>query len=168
MEELAVILCEPQQPGNIGAVARAMANFGVADLRLVRPCAHLHPEARKFAAHGHTLLGSARIYPDLAAALAGIDLSIAATRRGGRLRGELLDTTELPGLVGALPPGRRAGLVFGREDCGLSSADVALCTHAAAIATRGPALSLNLAQAVLVFLYELARAPATPRSNRDA
>jgi len=139
-----------------------MANFGVDDLRLVRPCAHLHPEARKFAAHGHALLGRARIYPDLTAALAGVDMSIAATRRGGRLRGDLLDTTELPERFAALPPGARAGLVFGREDCGLSTADVALCTHAAAIATCGPAVSLNLAQAVLVFLYELRRAPRCP------
>ncbi|GAB6081259.1 hypothetical protein JCM30471_01730 [Desulfuromonas carbonis] len=156
---LAVILCEPQQPGNIGAVARAMANFGVTDLRLVRPCAHLHPEARKFAAHGHPLLGQARLFADLDSALNGIDLSIAATCRSGRLRGELLDSTRLPELVAALPAGARTALVFGREDRGLATAEVALCTRAVAIATFGPASSFNLAQAVLVFLYELARRP---------
>ena len=136
-----------------------MANFGVTDLRLVRPCAHLHPEARKFAAHGHLLLGQARIFADLDSALLDSDLSIAATCRGGRMRGELLDSTRLPDLVATLPAGARTALVFGREDRGLSTAEVARCSNAIAIATYGPAASLNLAQAVLVFLYELARRP---------
>lgn len=160
LSRLAIVLCEPQQPGNIGAVARAMGNFGVGDLRLVDPCLHLHPEARKFAAHASPLLGSARVYASLAEALADLPCTIATTRRGGRLRGELLDSTALPALFDTLPAPARVGLVFGREDCGLSSAQVALCTHAASIAT-GPAGSgsLNLAQAVVVFLYELARSP---------
>jgi tRNA/rRNA methyltransferase len=135
-----------------------MGNFGVSDLRLVNPCAHLHSEAHKFAANASPLLGSAQVFPDLASALYGLDLSIAATRRGGQRRAELLDSSELPALVATLPAGSRVGLVFGREDVGLSNAEVVLCSRAAAIATSAAGLgSLNLAQAVLLFLYELAR-----------
>lgn len=156
-QRLAIILCAPQQPGNIGATVRAMANFGVSDLRLVNPCPHLHPEARKFAVHAHPLLGTAKVYHSLADALADRHLSIATTRRSGRLRGELLDSTALPGLLATLPPTAQIAVVFGREDSGLSSDEVALCTHAATVATTDALGSLNLSQAVLLFLYEIFR-----------
>lgn len=158
LTQVSVILCHPRHPGNIGAAARAMGNFGACDLRLVDACPHLHPEAHKFAAHAAPLLGSAGVYPDLAAALDGLDLTIATTRRGGRRRGALLDCSELPALLAALSSESRVGLVFGSEEAGLSSAELALCNHAACIATSDGGLgSLNLGQAVLLFLYELAR-----------
>jgi tRNA/rRNA methyltransferase len=164
LEHVAVILVEPQSPGNIGMVCRAMANFGASDLRLVNPCAHLHPEARKFAVAASHLLGSARLFPDLAEAVADLQLAVATTRRAGRLRGELLDLAAVPALQTALPPGGRMGLVFGREDAGLTSEEVALCSHAATVATAPGVGSLNLAQAVLLFLHELARRPPAPAS----
>lgn len=161
LEHVAVILVEPQNPGNIGMVCRAMANFGASDLRLVNPCAHLHPEARKFAVAANHLLGQARLFTDLAAAIADLPLTVATTRRTGRLRGELLDIAEVPGLQSELPTGGRLGLVFGREDAGLTSEEVALCSRAATVATAAEVGSLNLAQAVLLFLHELARIPVT-------
>lgn len=170
-DRLAIILVAPQQPGNIGATVRAMANFGVSDLRLVTPsCQHLHPEARKFAVNAYPLLGTARVYGSLTEALADRHLSIATTRRSGRLRGELLASTAVPGLFTSLPLEAKAALVFGREDSGLSSDEVALCTHAATVATTDELGSLNLAQAVLLFLYEVFRPqtqppPALPESD---
>ncbi|MBE0597665.1 MAG: RNA methyltransferase [Desulfuromonadales bacterium] len=152
----AIILVEPRSPGNIGMVCRAMANFGATDLRLVNPCQHLHPEAHKFAVFAQELLGRARVYPDLTAALADLHLSVATTRRGGRLRGDPVPAAGVPALLRGFPLGTRFGLVFGREDAGLTSAEVALCTHASAIPTAVDG-SLNLAQAVLVYLYELSR-----------
>jgi tRNA/rRNA methyltransferase len=168
-QDIAIILVEPRSPGNIGMVCRAMINFGVSELRLVNPCAHLHPEAHKFAVGGAPLLGSARLYPTLEEAVADLAISVAATRRPGRLRGELLPVSSVPDLCAALPAGARAGLVFGREDSGLTSAEVALCSHAAVIATNPDCGSLNLAQAVLVFLYELSRSgePAATAADAD-
>lgn len=156
---LTVVLVEPQQPGNIGMVCRAMANFGVDDLRLVNPCHYLHPEARKFAVAGNHLLGSARTFADLAAALADTHLSIAATRRAGRLRGELVPSHRLRTLFAGLPLTARVALVFGREDHGLTSEELALCTAGVRIHTSEAVGSLNLAQAVLALLYELHRHP---------
>ncbi len=157
----AIVLCGPQIPGNVGAVARAMANFGLSDLRLVTPCDHLAEEARMFAAGATHLLEAARVYPDLAAAISDLQMTVATTRREGRLRGRLLDSTQVPALLGSLPCGARAGLVFGREQSGLTSDEVALCSHTATVATSSTTGSLNLAQAVLLFLYELARQPQT-------
>lgn len=164
LKDLVVILVEPRSPGNIGMVCRAMANFGCSRLRLVNPCQHLHPEARKFAVSASELLGQAEIYSDLASALADRQCAIAATRRPGRLRGELLDLTELPAQLSGYADGSRIGLVFGREDSGLTTDEVALCSHATSISTAAYG-SLNLAQAVIVFLYELSRPSTLPAAT---
>jgi len=154
-ENMTIILVEPRQPGNIGATCRAMANFGVTDLRLVNPCDRFAPEAVKFAVAAKPLLGSAQIFSNLPDAVADLHMTIALTRRCGRLRGELPTISEFPQQLSALPGDSRVGLVFGREDCGLSTDEVASCTHAASIPTSGDNGSLNLAQAVVVTLYEL-------------
>lgn len=155
--DFSVILVEPQHPGNIGMVCRAMANFGLHDLRLVNPCPHLHPEAAKFAVFAKPLLGKARLFDDLPSALADLSITCATTRRLGRLRGQLLDIAALPPLFAPLAPPERVGIVFGREDAGLTTDEVALCRHAITIPTTAQEGSLNLAQAVLVTLYELCR-----------
>lgn len=156
-KQIRVILVEPQSPGNIGMVARAMGNFGISELRLVNPCPYLHPEARKFAVRAAPLLGNARVFPDLASALADLPMSVAATRRAGKLRGELLDVADAARLAAGLPAVEGVGLVFGREDAGLTSEEVSLCSHSATIATSEDIGSLNLAQAVLLFLYAFTR-----------
>jgi len=159
---LSIILVEPQSPGNIGMVCRAMANFGVSDLRLVNPCQHLHPEARKFAVGATPLLGSARIFPTLVSALEDLQFSFAATRRPGRLRGELLSIDAVAPQWRKMVRGGRLGLVFGREDAGLTTEEVTLCSHAVTIPTNAELGSLNLAQAVLIFLYALNSQAADP------
>jgi tRNA/rRNA methyltransferase len=162
MRNLSIILVEPQQPGNIGMVCRAMANFGVSDLRLVNPCQHLHPEARKFAVAAGQLLDDAKVFATLPEALADLQLSVATTRRSGRFRGELLDSTQLPARLAELPSESKIGLVFGREDAGLTSEEVAQCSLAATVAASGELGSLNLSQATLLILYELSRQPQLP------
>jgi tRNA/rRNA methyltransferase len=134
----------------------------------VNPCQHLHPEAHKFSVFASDLLGSARVFPDLPAAITDLQLTVAATRRSGRLRGELMTAAEAPSLLARLEPGERLGMVFGREDAGLTTEEVRLCSHAATIPSDPERGSLNLAQAALVFLYEMARTPPVPlRDARD-
>lgn len=159
LDRIAVVLVEPRSPGNIGMLCRAMANFGASDLRLVNPCQHLHPEAHKFAVFAADLLGSARVFSDLSSAIADLQITVAATRRAGRLRGELMTAGRMPELLGRLEPGQHLGLVLGREDAGLTTEEVRLCSHAATIPSDPERGSLNLSQAALVFLYELSRTP---------
>jgi tRNA/rRNA methyltransferase len=155
LENLAIILVEPQSPGNVGMVCRAMKNMGLSSLRLVNPCPLDHPEALKFAVSAKDLLDTAEIYPDLSAALSDIQLSVATTRRHGKYRQEICTPKEIVARIAADEGENRSAIVFGREDSGLTTAEVALCRWQATIPTHGDYGSLNLSQAVLIFCYEL-------------
>lgn len=154
-DTISIILVEPQSPGNVGMVCRAMKNMGLTQLRLVNPCAIDHPEALKFAVSARDLLDGAQIYPTLAAALADTPLSVATTRRHGKYRQEIWNPREIVGKLCSDAGTNRSALVFGREDSGLTTEEVALCRWQATIPTSDEYGSLNLAQAVLIFCYEL-------------
>jgi len=169
-ENISIILVEPQSPGNVGMVCRAMKNMGLFSLKLVNPCQVDHPEALKFAVSAKDLLENAQIFTDLESALADTPLSVATTRRHGKYRQEIFDPKEIVArLVDADLFQNRAALVFGREDSGLTTAEVALCRWQATIATSAEYGSLNLAQAVLLFCYELFAGcrPAAERPVRE-
>jgi tRNA/rRNA methyltransferase len=155
-ERVAIVLVEPQSPGNVGMVCRAMKNMGLADLRLVNPCDITDDEALKFAVSARTLLETARIFPNLADALADTPLSVATTRRAGKYRQELLTPSEAVRVIGQDIGANRAAFVFGREDHGLTTDELACCRYQATIPSNPDCGSLNLAQAVLIFCYELA------------
>lgn len=134
-------------------VCRAMKNMGVSRLRIVAGCEHLHPEAFKFAVSAKDLLEQAKLFNSLPDALADISVSVATTRRCGKYRPELLSPPQAAqALLKAPGP---AALVLGREDHGLSTTDLSLCTLQATIPSSTEYGSLNLAQAVLIFCYEL-------------
>ena len=152
---ISIVLVEPQNPGNVGMVCRAMMNFGLSDLRLVNPCPIDHPEALKFAVSARDLLESARIFPSLAEAVADSPLSVATTRRHGKYRSEIHPPREIVAMIGEQLLTNRSALVFGREDSGLTTDEVALCRWQATIPTADEYGSLNLAQAVLLFCYEI-------------
>jgi len=155
MQKLSIILVEPVHPGNVGSVCRAMANFGADELRLVNPaCNHLDKEAVKMAVFAKHLLGRVVVYSDLASAVADCNYSIAATRRDGCCRNELQPLAEVAKIFN--DKSAKIALVFGRERSGLTTEEVVMCSHAAAIETTEDG-SLNLAQAVIVFLYEFTR-----------
>lgn len=154
-ERIAIVLVEPQNPGNVGMVCRAMKNFGIHDLRLVNPCPLDHPEALKFAVSAKEMLTTARIFPTLAEALADSPLSVATTRRHGKYRQEIFAPDEIVRMIGEKLAGNRAALVFGREDSGLTTDEVALCRWQATIPTDDAYGSLNLAQSVLLFCFVL-------------
>jgi tRNA/rRNA methyltransferase len=154
-ENISIILVEPQSPGNVGMVCRAMKNMGLFALRLVNPCPLDHPEALKFAVSARDLLENAQIFTDLESALADTPLSVATTRRHGKYRQEIFSPKEIVAKLTADSASNRAALVFGREDSGLTTAEVALCRWQATIPTSAEYGSLNLAQAVLLFCYEI-------------
>lgn len=168
-----VVLVEPQGPRNVGAICRTMRNFGLAELRLVTPrCDHLGEEARRMAVRSSHVLEEARVCPSLAEAVADCGLVFGTTRRFGRYRADLLLPEEAARLVAASPAGARAAYVFGREDNGLSSAELEICHRFLTIPTSEDLPSMNLAQSVAVCLYELFRAdgngPAERRGEEPA
>ena len=161
-DKIAIVLVGTQSPGNIGMVCRAMKNMGLADLRLVNPCRVDHPEALMFAVSAKDLLENARTFPTLEDALAGCEFSVATTRRHGKYRQEIITPAEVVAKFALQAPSSRLALVFGREDSGLTTEEVALCRWQATIPTADDYGSLNLAQAVLVFCYEFFSATAAP------
>lgn len=159
-ERVSVVLVGTQSPGNIGMVCRAMKNMGLYDLRLVNPCEVNHPEALKFAVSARDLLESARIFTSLTEAIADCEFSVATTRRHGKYRQEIQSPDQVVSRFAGCPPHSRLALVFGREDSGLTTEEVALCRWQSTIPTGDEYGSLNLSQAVLIFCYELFKGTA--------
>ncbi|MEZ4599267.1 MAG: RNA methyltransferase [Syntrophotaleaceae bacterium] len=160
-ENLTVILVEPQGPLNIGAVCRAMMNFGFSDLRLVRPQVdHLVEDARRMAVKATPLLERATLYPGLEKALEDCHFAFGTTRRFGKYREDFLHPDESAKLLLPLLKKGRVALVFGREDKGLHTAELDLCQRLLTIPTSNALPSMNLAQSVTVCLYEVSRKAA--------
>ena len=158
---IAVILVEPQTPGNIGSVARAMKNFGMTDLRLVRPCDHLDREALWMAVKAEDILQSAKTYPTLAEALAGIQFSVATSNRRRETHFPSFTPREIAQQIAAFSPVTTCALVFGGEKNGLSTEDVHTCRVLSTITTAPVQNSLNLSHAVMIYLYEVFTARLT-------
>ena len=172
MADICVVLVEPQGPRNIGSVCRAMQNFDISELRLIRPCAeYLGAEARQMAVRAVHVLEQAKVYDDLAAALADTHLVFGTTRRYGKYREDCLVPSEAAGLFQSLMEGERTALVFGREDSGLTTSELDFCNQLLTIPTSETLPSMNLSHAVTICLYELFKgqegfsAPATQGNN---
>ncbi|MEW6441667.1 MAG: RNA methyltransferase [bacterium] len=162
---ISIVLVEPAHPANIGAAARAMKNMGFHLLRLVRPADHLCEDARRMAMGSQEILEHARVYPTLGRALSDLHVTVGCTARKGKERVKTMGPEALAGHLGGGPPDARIGIVFGREDSGLTNRELDLCNILLAIPTAPEHSSLNLAQAVLVVCYELMKArPAPPPS----
>ena len=152
----AVILVNPQLGENIGTAARAMANFGLSELRIVDPRdGWPNPKARSAASGADWIIEGAEVFADLPSALADLHHVYATTARP---RGMIKEVVT-PQAAGAdmhrrIERGERLGLLFGRERWGLNNDEVSLA-HEIISAPVNPAFaSLNIAQAVLLVGYE--------------
>lgn len=160
----AVILVRPQLGVNIGAVARAMMNFGLTDLRLVSPRdGWPNPDAGPAASGADAILDGARVFDSVAEACADLHLVFATAMLMRPLTRRVVTPERAVQELRALQlsdelPG---GLMFGPERTGLETVDLAMA-HAVCTIPTNPAFgSLNLAQAVLVFAYEWMRQQGT-------
>jgi TrmH family RNA methyltransferase len=173
-----VVLVEPQTPGNVGAVARALKTMGLSQLVLVNPAPFREAEETWYMAHGAAeIVEAAQVVDTLPEALTDVQYVVGTThrRRAGILQ-EPRPAREAAVEIAARTRTQTVALVFGREDHGLSQWELGLCQLYASIpaATRWPAL--NLAQAVQVMAYEiflasleaLPRKPTRPAAWSDA
>jgi tRNA/rRNA methyltransferase len=156
-----VVLVEPENPLNVGFVARAMRASGVTELVVAASSWKALPaEAYVTGVCAPEVLDGVRFEKDLEGALRGCDTAIAFSRRPTALR---QDEFTLPALPAALSLKGRTALVFGRESKGLTRAEAALCPYLARIPARN-GVSLNLGQAVAVALFSLT---ATDREHME-
>ncbi len=149
----AVVLVRPQLGENIGAVARAMLNFGLDDLRLVAPRDGWPNEAAwPSAAGADRVLDSAQVYPTVASAVADCAHVIATTVRRRGLVKPVVDAEGAAAIVHA--EAGKCAYLFGPERSGLETDDVAVARTILTVAINPKFGSLNLAQAVILAAYE--------------
>ncbi len=152
----AIVLVEPQLGENIGMVARAMANFGLAELRLVKPRdGWPSDKARAAASKADHVIDGVVVFETLAEAIADLQYVLATTARerdGFKpVRGPVEAGRELRGRFNA---GQRTGILFGREKFGLFNEEVGLADEIVTFPVNPAFASLNIAQAVLLMSYE--------------
>ena len=180
LSDVVVVLDHPKDVVNVAGVVRVMKNFGLRSLRLVEPDDFDAYRIEGIAHRSGDVVSAATTHPTLADALADTGFVVgttARTRTEGRNylrpREAAMRIAELAGggSGDGVEPGMPIALVFGREDRGLTNADLDLCHAVAVIPTSVEHPSLNLAQACLVMAYEVflavaAEAPELPRGRR--
>jgi tRNA/rRNA methyltransferase/tRNA (cytidine32/uridine32-2'-O)-methyltransferase len=156
LSDIIIILCRVSEPGNVGAVCRAMKNMGLSRLRIAGTAREsLNGEViRARAVHAADIWDAAAFFDTLAAAAADCSLLIGTTRRRGRRRKQIsLDPRRLAAWIQEKPGS--AALVFGNERTGLEEPELDLCNIASHIPVSGVFPSLNLSHAVQIYAYEL-------------
>ncbi len=154
-DNVQIVLVEPSQPGNIGASARAMHNMGFKNLGLVKPVEFKVPEAYKFAWNSHDILDQANVYQSVAEAVRDSCFVIAMSARKGKERGFFEPLNEYAKEVQKEARQGKISILFGCESWGLTNDDLKYANRIVCIQTAGLYTSLNLAQAVLITVYEL-------------
>ena len=168
LRQLAIVLVRTRNPLNIGAVARAMQNFGVPELRLVAPYEASFREARS-GVGASAVLGDAREFSSVAEAVADCRLVIGTTAaRRRELDQPLVALEQAAAPVRAALTQGRVALLFGSEKHGLRREDMEHCHWLVRIATEDAQPSMNLGQAVAVCLWELARDTAASAMQGEA
>lgn len=157
MSAPAIILVEPQLGENAGAAARAMANFGLKELRLVAPrFAWPNPRAAALAAGAFEGPAGVRVavFDELGGALRDLTFVLAATARPRETKKPVQAPREATAACRVALVGGPVGVMFGAEQAGLTNESVALADAIVTYPVDPEFSSLNLAQAVALFAYE--------------
>ncbi|WP_018125738.1 RNA methyltransferase [Desulfovibrio oxyclinae] len=156
LDNVTVVLVRPKYPENIGSAARACLNMGCPNLTLVAPRGFDIERAMPLATvHSKHILESARITDTLDEALDGCSAAYGTTARTGGWRKGIMAPATMAGVVGEkIRMNGQVAIVFGPEDTGMTNEETQLCTGLVTIPTNRQGTSLNLAQAVLILLYE--------------
>ena len=151
-----IVLVEPQLGENIGMVARAMANFGLAELRLVNPRdGWPNEKASAAASRADHVINGAKVFTTLEQAIGDVEFVMATTARQRDMIKPVLPPDEAMSLAHErLASGATTAILFGRERWGLENHEVALANEIVTFPVNPAFASLNIAQAVLLMSYE--------------
>ncbi|MEI8570630.1 RNA methyltransferase [Methylomonas sp. LW13] len=150
-----VVLVETSHPGNIGAVARAMKNMQMDQLRLVSPKSFPHADATARASGADDVLRSATVFDSLQDAIADCQVVLGSSARDRTISWPSLTARQTAEKWVGVSPEQNIALVFGRENSGLKNHELDLCHYLLRIPCNTEYSSLNLAAAVQVVCYEL-------------
>jgi len=154
-DSISIVLVRPKFPENIGSVARAMKNMGLSRLVVVNGCSPLHANAYKLASGAEDILERAEEFFTLREAISEMGCVVGTTSRRGKERDLDLTPEALVRKLIPLSQKNLIGLAFGSEKEGLTNEELSLCHLSVKIPSMESFPSLNLAQAVMVFSYEL-------------
>jgi tRNA/rRNA methyltransferase len=133
-----------------------MNTMGFEELRLINPCHYLGDEALMFAHGSHQILENAKVFQSFGEAIKDLDWIIGTTAKKRTSKEEYIDGRDLKGIL--LEKGNtvnRVGLVFGREESGLTNEEIGQCDLASYLMMNNPYPSLNLSQAVMIYAFLL-------------
>ncbi len=152
----AILLIRPQMGENIGAAARAMANFGLSELRLVAPRdGWPNPKASDTAGKALHVIDDAAVHADVPAALSDCQFVLATTARERSMNLPVMEMREaVAELHMRAGRGEKCAVMFGPERTGLENEDIALANAVVSIPVAPEYASLNVGQAVVVMAYE--------------
>lgn len=156
--KISFILVEPAVPENVGAAARALKTMGFTELILINPCDHLSDPARWLAHASNDILENAKVITSLKEAITKFDLTVGTSAKRRSVKNDYYPLPELPNLL------KKKGntiqsiaIVFGREESGLTNEELKLCDLVTTVPLKTSYPSLNLAQAVMLYAYELSK-----------
>jgi tRNA/rRNA methyltransferase len=156
------VLVRPRNPLNIGAAARAMANFGFREMVVVAPYSPVWQETRS-AVGAEGIVTSARAVESLVEAIGDASLVVGTTAGSRRnLARDLIPLPDFPAWLRQRKAAGRVAMLFGSEKTGLSNEQMSYCHALVRVPTAVDCPSMNLGQAVGVCAYELARAGLVP------
>jgi len=154
LSDIIIVLCRVCEPGNVGAVCRAMKNMGLSRLRLAAQKPLDEETLRSRAIHAAGIWEQAQFFDTLAEAVADCTLVVGTTcRRGQRRKNISMPPRTLACWLNERPG--PAAIVFGNERTGLEEAELNLCNIASHIPASNVFPSLNLSHAVQIYTYEL-------------
>ncbi|NRB11034.1 MAG: RNA methyltransferase [Rickettsiaceae bacterium] len=156
LNEIAIILVAPQMGENIGASARAMKNFGLTDLRIVKPRdGWPNEKALNVAASADNIINSATIYSNLKEATYDLEYLYATTASKRDINKEQIFSNDLKRDIKPNPQVKKLGFIFGRENNGLTNEEISFANKIITINTADEYSSLNLAHAVSIICHKL-------------
>jgi tRNA/rRNA methyltransferase len=156
LDGIRVLLANPEGAVNLGFIARAMANTGFKDLSYSGRLNRLHPTALKYALAASDILENAKQTKDFDELISGSDKIIGVSMRTPKTEGHHIPLSALKDTLNDITSkGMTAGLLFGNEKAGLSKNQLSSCYRFVSLDTSDIFPSMNLAQAVLVVLWEI-------------
>ena len=156
LKNVVIILVEPINGGNIGAICRAINNNGITNLSIVKPNKNINwNEAKKLACNAQEQLRKVKFYDSLENAVSRCTVVAGTSARTGFYRDSSMTIDKFAQIGLESAENHKIAIVFGREDKGLSNEELSLCSHIIQIPSSEIYPSLNLSQAVYVCCYEL-------------
>jgi len=157
MADIAIAMMEPENEGNVGAIARAMKNFDLNKLYLINPKIHISEYSRKIAVRAQNILDNARILPTIEKLKDEYDLLYGTTaipaKRPSNIKRNILKPSDFAKLISNVKG--RAVILLGRESSGLSNKELEYCDAVITIPACEDYPTLNVATAGAILFYEL-------------